>query len=229
NQATVSGSSSASNLSNNRKLRSYVNSNNATCILSYYASNLTSYSVSNNTLVQQWTTKIDNTANNVFINDIAVSLDNSFIYAVISYTTGTLTTTHHTALYMATSFLSGTPTFVLVPGITFIPQQSIRIEVSGLYAAIVNSTSNSMTSAGTLSVYNISNPSNPSDMTVVNTTSPVDIAFYNARTLIVVDPSQGLLKYYLSNATNATNATEVTLISQLSQTNVTSIDISGGN
>jgi hypothetical protein len=227
-QATVSGSSSASNLSNNRKLRSYVNSSNATCILSYYASNLTSYSVSNNTLIQQWTTKIDNTANNVFINDIAVSRDNSFIYAVISYTTGTLTFTHHTALYMATSFLSGTPTFVLVPGYTFMPQQSIRIEVSGLYAAIVNSTSNSLTSAGTLTVYNITNPSNPANMTVVNTTSsPVDLAFYNAQTLIVADPSLGLLKYYLSNATNTTNTTEVTLINQLSQTNITSIDISG--
>jgi hypothetical protein len=229
-QATVSGNSTALNLSNNRKLRSYVNSSNATCILTYYASNLTSYSVADNTLVQQWTTKIDNTANNVFINDIAVSRDNSFIYAVISYTTGTETLTYHTALYMATSFLSGTPTFVLVPGYTFMPQQSIRIEVSGLYAAIVNSTSNSMTSAGTLSVYNITDPSNPANMTVVNTTSsPVDLAFYNAQTLIVADPSLGLLKYYLSNATNATNTTEVTLISQLSQTNVTSIDISGGN
>jgi hypothetical protein len=218
-QASFDESTAAASLSNSRKLRSYTDSSNATCILSYYSNNLTSYRIQDNSLNLQWSILIDNSADDVFINDIAVSPDNAFLYAVLSYSTDR--TTFVSAVYIAYDFLEGAPTFSMVSGFTLSPQQAIRIEVSSLYAAVLNSTSSSLSSAGTLSVYNITDPANPSNVTVVpSTNNAADLAFYNAGTLIVADTQQGLLKYYLDNNT-------VTLLSQLTQPDISSIDISG--
>lgn len=219
-QATFKGSTAATQLSQNRKLRSYVDSSNYTCILAYYSNNLTSYRLQGNALVEQWTVDVDSSASNAFIQDIAVNENLGLIYAVVSFTTNS-GKNYFSQVYAAYNFLKGTPTFVLVPGYSLTPQQAVRIEISTQFAAILNSTNNSMTTVGSVSLFNISDPSNPIFIgNASGLTSPVDLGFYNTETLLVADSKMGLNKYYIYNNT-------VSLLNQLNQTGMTSIDISG--
>jgi hypothetical protein len=220
-QKAFAKGTSADNLSNNRKLRSYSDLTNSTCVLAYYSNNLTSYKLYNNTFTYQWSTLVDNTAKNAFIQDIAFSREFDYIYAVVAYTTGTLTVTHHSNVFIGTKFLEGSPNFVEVPGYSLTPSQSIRIEIGSSFSAILNSTSNEMSSVGTVSVFNITDPSNPLYIgTATSTQNPVDLSFYDAQTLIISDNTQGLQKYQLSNSS-------VVISNGLNLTGTSSLDISG--
>lgn len=210
---------SATNLSKTRKLRSY--RSDTTYILGYYSNNLTSYSFTNQTLTEIWTVFIDNSANNVFIQDIAVSATQNCIYAVVSYTTGTITTRHFTNVFIAKDFLQGVPNFVMVPGFQLLPQQSIRIEASGLFVAILNSTTNDLSSQGSVILYNVTDPVNPILVdSATGTHNPVDIGFYDFNTLIISDSVLGLQKYEVTND-------QVILYNELLQEGMGSLDFSG--
>jgi hypothetical protein len=216
-QASFTGTSGAFNLSQSRKLRSYTDSDNMLCILAYYSNNITSYRTQD--LALQWSVLVNDTANNAFIQDIAVSRGAEFIYAVV--TTGTNSSNYRTQVYIGSNFYEDVPTFVPVPGYALLPQQSVRIEVSDLFSVILNSTNNSVASEGSITVYNISDPTDPSSIGQANASSwGVDLSFYDPETLMVADHKAGLLKYYITNSS-------VYLLSQLNQTGFTSIDISG--